>query len=873
MSDNMLKNPDKPAKRGPKGPRKQMAPRPLGPLKPIAPKVVEKPEEEAPTNKAKPRKPPSKKPTKRAIKEKQGNQINLDTTTSDEVLASSTLINMNTNAELDLSQSFNIQDLSSIESALLGSGNNNIGTSNSTISNQSPPFQAHLDSRHHHPQAQNTAQHNMIAAMAYGSPQTNFSPVSETGNPNFTQMYHSPVFPTSHGSHVTPHPVISPLHSMNNSPHSLRSQLAPDLALPVPQLNLDSPVQLYSNRLPNGTSNSPEFIGVDGPFQSPIDMNSISNRINGTVRSTAKRKQVQDRSSDQTIGKRRILKPRTSVTAIQSVLNPANDGRADASNAPTISHKRNGIRLPVTPTSPNQLRRPAENAFNALRLQFPGISSVVNEAFPDPPTSLTEDQSRQFDLQNNNSLSMVLNSDHGSSPQIYEFPPLDTSNSQTSNIIPASTQRGVSGRLPVQSLLTLPPIPVEDSPSMQVMQIQPGLLDQSSQLQNMDLGDQRRLVRTTGNDPNDIFDIRMTVDNQTHFGSGLADVVGTNLQRSSSWTDILLQPNTSPTFPNELGGANEALFDGNQMPSMEERPANPSMIRYSDSQIGNTMPSGPPVNPEPAKESEIPTEPNIRPNQRKRRGKHSRYLAAAGKNGEPDKTHIDLLVTVIQKSETGVEPLSSSTQTSVPSETQYETNVPPSMDEVSLAVLAPHNSLPSIETLQLVDTAANSGQTAQGRAILDEMARITSSQEQPANNLAYDMLDLFEDDPWNGLMLPSSGNQAAMPVRYTQWNQPEYQEPTQPEVNEPRAITTPVALPKLTRKSKDDQKQLEQEKPPETAKTGQYICQHPGCTSRFAQLNHFKTHVASHEGIRPFKCNFDGCDQTFSQKGNLKVST
>ena len=871
MSDKMLKNPDKPAKRGPKGPRKQMAPRPLGPLKPIAPKVVEKPEEEVPTTKAKPRKPPSKKPTKRAIKEKQGNQINLDTATSDEALASSTLINMNTNAELDLSQSFNIQDLSSIESALLGSGNNNIGTSNSTISNQSPPFQAHLDSLHHHPQAQNTAQHNMIAAMAYGSPQTNFSPVSETGNQNFTQMYHSPVFPTSHSSHVTPHPVISPLHSMNNSPHGLRSQLASDFAPPVPQLTLDSPVRLYSNRLPNGTSNSPEFIGVDGSFQSPVDMNSISNTINGTGPSTAKRKRVQDRSSDQTLGKRRILKPRTSVTAIQSVLNPANDGRVDTSNTPTISPKRNRIRLPVTPTSPNQLRRPVENAFSALRLQFPGISSVVNEAFPDPPTSLTEDQSRQFDLQNNNSLSMVLNSDHGSSPQIFEFPPLDTSNGQTSNIIPASTPRDVSGRLPVQSLLTLPPIPVEDSPSMQVMQIQPGLLDQSSQLQSMDLGDQRRLGRTATNDPNDLFDIRMTVDNQTHFGSGLADVVGTNLQRSSSWADILLQPNTSPTFPNEIGGANDALFDGNQMPSMEERPNNPSMIRYSDSQIGNTMPSGPPVNPEAAKESEIPTEPNIRPNKRKRRGKHSRYLAAAGKNGEPDKTHIDLLVTVIQKSETGVEPLSSSTQTNVPSETQYETNVPPSMDEVSLAVLAPHNSLPSIETLQLVDTAANSGQTAQGRAILDEMARITSSQEQPPNNLAYDMLDLFEDDPWNGLMLPSSGSQAAMPVRYPQWNQPEYQEPAQPEVNEPRPTTIPVALPKITRKSKDDQKQPEQEKPPETVKTGQYICQHTGCTSRFVQLNHFKTHVASHEGIRPFKCNFDGCDQTFSQKGNLKV--
>ena len=868
MGDKMSKSRDKPAKRGPKGPRKQAAPRLLGPLKPIAPKVVEKPEEEVPTNKPKPRKQSLKKSARRTSKEKPGNLINLDTTTSDEAMASSTLINMNTNSELVLSQSFNMQDLSSIESALLGSGNNNIETSNSTNSNQSPPFQPHLDSLHHPSQAQTTAQHNMIAAMAYGSPQTNFSPVSETGNPSFSQMYHSPAFPTSHSNQVSPHPVISPLHSMHNSPHVFRTQLAPDLASPIPQLTLASPVQLYSNRVTNGTANSSEFVGIDRSFQSPVDINPTLNTINDTVPSTAKRKRMQDRLSDQTNGKRRTLKSRTAVTTIQSVLNPANDGRVDTSNTQGISPKRNRITLPMTPTSPNQLRRPAENGFSALRLQFPGISSVVNETFPDPPTSLTEDPSRHFDLQNNNSLSMVLNSDHGSSPQIFEFPSLDTSNGQTSDIIPTSAPRDVSGRLRVQSLLTLPPIPVQHSPSMQVMQIQPGLLDQSSQLQNMDLGDQRRLGRATANDPSNPFDIRLTDDNQTHFGSGLTDV---NLQPSSSWADILLQP-TSATFPNEIGGAHEALFDENQMPSMEERPANPSMTRYTDSQIGNTMSTGPPINPEPAKESEIPTESNIRLNRRKRRGKHSRYVAAEGKNGEPDKTHIDLLVTVIQKSETGVEPSSSSSQTSVPSEPQYETNVAPSMDEVSLAVLTQRNSLPSIETLQLVDTAANSGQTAQGRTILDEVARITSSQEQSANNLSYDMLDLFgQDDPWNGLMLSSSGNQVAMPIRYPQWNQPEYQEPAQPEVNEPRTITALAALPKRTRKSRDDTQIPEREKHPETVKTGQYVCQHPGCTSRFVQLNHFKTHVATHEGIRPFKCNFDGCDQMFSQKGNLKV--
>jgi hypothetical protein len=56
-------------------------------------------------------------------------------------------------------------------------------------------------------------------------------------------------------------------------------------------------------------------------------------------------------------------------------------------------------------------------------------------------------------------------------------------------------------------------------------------------------------------------------------------------------------------------------------------------------------------------------------------------------------------------------------------------------------------------------------------------------------------------------------------------------------------------------------------------KLGQYICQHADCTARFHQIQHLKTHAASHEGIKPFKCNFEGCDQTFTQKGNLKVST
>lgn len=471
----------------------------------------------------------------------------------------------------------------------------------------------------------------------------------------------------------------------------------------------------------------------------------------------------------------------------------------------------------------------------------------MNEPFSDPSTSLSDDQSRQFDLQNSNSLSMVLNSEHGSSPQIYDFPPLDTSN------VPNSTQRDVNGRLAVQSLLTLPP--VEHSPSMQVMQIQPSLLDQSS----LDLIEQRRLDRGTTNDASDPFDIRMTIGAQTHFGSGLSDV-GANLQHPSSWADILLQPNTSTTFHTEIVDDNESLFGGNPIPPVEERP---SLPRFGDSQTGNALPHPVESDHEAAKEAASPIEP---PKRRKRRGKHSRYLAAQGKNGEPDKTHIDLLVTVIQKSET----VGDSSPSRTVSEHQYETNIPSAMDDVSLAVLT-HNSLPSIETLHLVDTATQSGQTAQGRTILDEMAGISSS-EQPANNISYDMLDLFgQDDTWNGLMMPSSGGQIPLPVPYPQWNQSEYQEATsQPDPPSPRRMPSPVPLPetKRSRKSKRFAMEKQQES---NVKTGEYICQHPNCTARFHQLQHLKTHTASHEGIKPFKCNFDGCDQTFTQKGNLKV--
>jgi hypothetical protein len=114
-----------------------------------------------------------------------------------------------------------------------------------------------------------------------------------------------------------------------------------------------------------------------------------------------------------------------------------------------------------------------------------------------------------------------------------------------------------------------------------------------------------------------------------------------------------------------------------------------------------------------------------------------------------------------------------------------------------------------------------------------------------------------------------------MPVRYSQWNQPDYQESQQQLESEPRRIPSPtLALgPKGTRRSREIRNSVEAENSRETnSKSGQYECQHPNCMARFHQPQHLKTHIASHEGIKPFKCNFDGCDQTFTQKGNLKVS-
>src|SRR6202451_2251780 len=213
---NVSRSSDKPLKRGPKGPRKYSAPRPLGPLKPIAPKLIEKVEEDMAGGKDKQKKPSPRRPSRRTDKKRK--QSNLESTTSNESIATTTLLDLNSNAELDMSQSFGITTYNAMGSGLLGGGNASIDSSTSAISNQSPAFpnlqQTPMDMQNHN---QNTLMH--VAAMAYGSPQTNFSPVSDNAS-TFAQIYHSPVFPTSHSAHVSPHSAMSPMHSIHNSPHT-----------------------------------------------------------------------------------------------------------------------------------------------------------------------------------------------------------------------------------------------------------------------------------------------------------------------------------------------------------------------------------------------------------------------------------------------------------------------------------------------------------------------------------------------------------------------------------------------------------------------------------------------------------------------------
>lgn len=900
--DKMPKASDKPLKRGPKGPRKYTVPRPLGPLKPIAPKVIGTPlTEEAPVP-SKQKKASGKKATKRLNKkEKASTQKSVDNGVTGESIMNAALLNLNPSQEFAPSQSSTVPNYPALQQALL---NNPFATN---ISDQSPPFQnihqTPLDSLHNNTHTANDTQHTLMAALTYSPPQETFTHDSASGN--FTQIYQSPAFPTSHGSHISPHSTMSPLHSIDNSPQAFRATLdpIPSMGSPIPQLALASPTQIYSSRLANGNASTPDLLNIDRSFHSPADIDPASSTdMGGGSPSNGKRKRPLDKSSDLPNGKGRTLKPRTAVTAIQSVLNPANDGRVDIMsskpllpnqphNNRLLSPKKNRVSLPITPRSPNNLRLSGENELATQQLILSNnVSPVVEETFPDMPTSLNGDLSHQFNLQNSNSLSMVLNSEHGSSlGSPYDFPSLDGPNGHSSELIPTSTPRDINGRLPVQSLLTLPPIPMENSPSMQVMQIQPALLGESSHLQNVELVDRRRLDRPSTNDNSDPFVIRMPVDTEHHFGSGLTDVVGANLQ--TPWADLLQPPPTS-TFPTEMDGTNDALFE--PIPQVEARPQNTTNVRFTQPQ---TTATAPPTEPDQqVTETDSSTESAMPPQKRKRRGKHSRYVAAEGRNGEPDKTHIDVLVKAIQSSATTENPPQSPLHAE-----QNENNLSTGIEGISLGVLsAAQNSLPSIETLQLVEAPVSSGPSSQGRTLLDDGPKLSALTE-PSNNISYNMLDLFsQSDPsvWTDLLLPSSGGHVPVPVRYNQWA--DFQDPpsqptetgdappppppqTQPQSQPPPQLPTPAPPPhaKRGRKSREAQERQERQERQELqkavngdrtkARTPQYTCQHPGCSARFHQAQHLKTHYASHDGIKPFKCTFEGCGQMFSQKGNLKV--
>ena len=749
----------------------------------------------------------------------------------------------------------------------------------SGLSDTAAPFRdlhpSHFTSLHNSPHGhpENNAHQSLMAALEY-THETSFSPLSDTAPGNF--IYSSPAFPTSHSGHVTPHSNISPLHSIHNSPQAYRATLDPvqTMQSPIQQLSLSSPAQMFSARLGNGPTSLTELMAIEGGFQphQHYSRSHVNPLDNPAQESSGKRKRGNDPPLEQPKGKRRTLKPRTAVTAIQSVLNPTSDGRAET----------NGLALSV-PTNPPKARSPKKRR-GPLPINTNGTNNTLDSGengsitpslmLPDTSVHPSDEQNQHFNLQTSNSLSMVLNSEAGSSlasPQLYEFTSLNTSNDASNDLLNSSTQRDLDGRLRVQSLLSLPSMSsqnnLQNSPSMQVMQIQPNLMG-DSQLQSFNLMDQRRTERSQGDDNNDPFNLRM-MDTQSQFGAGLADVDG---NQSASW-DILLQSDSNPTIVSDTNGP---LYEQNHVSAIDYRPPNAPPPRFPEPEATNESLNGTMVStsqPQFVDESKAlvgGTSPAER--RRKRRGKHSRYVAAEGKNGEPDKTHIDLLVKTIQKTEQ-----SQSSENGVCTDSQYDTNLPSSVD-VSLL----QNSLPSIETLQL-DSGPNPGQTAQERSLLDGMAGIPSSGEPSSNNVSFNMMDFLpENMEWNDILLPSSNGQIPLPrFPQSQWNPTDYQDtqPTEQPATTPVIIPPPQKLPpaKRGRKSKEEKKRQEKEMEKEgevnlpKQKVALYHCQYPGCTSKFTQFQHFKTHVDSHEGIKPFRCDFEGCQKNFSQKGNLKV--
>jgi hypothetical protein len=814
------------------------------------------------------------------------------------------LHHLNGTSELDLRHTFNIPDYATMEAALLGSAGTSMDHAGSNVSDHSTPFHelhhSHFNSLQGSPHGHHEIpmHQNLMAAMAYTSPETQFSPVSD-GAPTFGHIYHSPAFPTSHSGHVTPHSAISPLHSLHNSPRTFRTTLDHIPLDPVhsgasEHQTLPSHVQTYSNRLGNGNSNMSELMNYNGQFQTTQTTTNYNPPRNPppdalretNTQSSGKRKRAPEKTTDPSDGKRRTLKPRTAVTAIQSVLNPTNDGMVTLTGQTTTgplppSHKGRNL-------SPKKKRFPIPLAINSPTPSIVGDGHITPRlvlsetiAATDPSNSLAEEHARQFGLHNVNSLSMVLNSETASSlasPQLYEFTALDNANPST-DILNHSNPRGLSGRLPVQSLLTLPPIPSQTSPSMQVMHIPHNLLQQDGHMQNLDLSEQRRVGRTQVESNPNSFDMRMAMDQQANFATGLADVVGGSLQPSSSWAEILLQPSSTQTFQTEMPNQNHQLFNGNQMSRMDNRNINETAVKFN----GPTTTTAPsqgivPPSPERFVETTTSADPPSKAGKKRRRGKHTRYVAAESKNGEPAKTHIDVLVTAIQKSEIPAQSSENPAQDS-----QFDGGM-----DVSVTGLS-RNSLPSIETLQL-DSVATQGQGAQERTMLDGMAGIPSSSDQSSNNNSFNMLDLLAENlEWNDLILPQSSNQATVANRYNQpqWSQNDYQESMIPDNTAPFLPDPSNNPPRITptgkrgRKSKEEKKRAEEEKAkqsePSTVKSktklALYGCQQPGCTAKFHQLQHLKTHLDSHNGIKRFKCSFAGCDKDFSQKGNLKAFT
>ena len=892
---NIAKSQEKPLKRGPKGPRKYSAPRPLGPLKPIAPKVTAEEKslassasistEKSLDRRAPPKRTPKKqqKPDKSVAQPLSGARGSADSSRGVEAM------NLAGLSTLELPHPFSVADFGTLDATLLTSGSSSIDRS---ISTQTTPYhelpQGHFHSLQNSPQMQHpsepTMSQSLLAAIAYTSPEATFPPTSDTSPTGFTQIYPSPTYPPTQSGHGSPLSNLSPLQSMHNSPKTFRS--APDSHQPI--ITPTSPVHPRGSRRVN-ESIQRSVHSIPETFPTSAPKSSIAFNETSAPQSTGKRKRGQDKAPEPSQGKRRHIKPRTAVTAIQSVLNPANDVLVEQtpveltpsaiphSERTNTSPKRKRAPRPLSIEMPNSvpipilqsghttprlgIRSTGGSGYNTPRLLVPNnMSPAMNEPFAGV-TNLNTAPNRQYDLQTANSLSMVLNSEAGSSlasPHLYAFSPLDTQNTQANDMM-TSAPRDSSGRLPVQSLLSLPPLPATSSPSMQVMQIQPSLLEQS----HLQLSDGENCGRQPGDDP---FGVRLGGDEPTTYGGGLSDGAGGSMHPSSSWAEILLQPTPAPTFTAELAN-NEQLLES-QYARPDDR--NAAQLGYADAHppIDKSLAAEQPPLQDTDKfvQESVETQNQSDRKNKRRRGKHSRYLAAQGKNGEPDKTHIDVLVKVIQTTETS---------NGSPEPPQVNNTV----TEVSFPMLSHQNSLPSIETLQL-NPATNVVTSSHERELLDEMAGISSSNEHGSNNVSFNMLDFLPENlEWNDLLL--SGGSGA-PNRYNQhpWDQQNYQETAISEETNPVLPPTPHRIrsrARAGRKSDESNKQTGQDKnkeQPGDAKSrskGQFACTHPGCSAKFLQQQHLKTHMDSHRGIKPFRCDFEGCHKMFSQKGNLKV--